>query len=41
MWGSKKEKKEYLKGENCQEGLWQKKYLDGQINNMMRNTGED
>ena len=38
MQGSKKKRKGHLKEENCQNGLWQESYLDGQIKGMMKNT---
>ena len=40
MLGDRKEKKECSKGENCQKGLQQESYLDGQTSNIMRNTGQ-
>jgi len=33
-------KKEHLEEENCQEDLWQRNYLNGQIRDMTRNIGK-
>jgi len=41
MLGDKKEKKEHLGGGNCQDDLWQKSYLGGQIRDTMKNIGKD
>jgi len=35
-----KKRKEHLEEKNCQEGLQQENYSDGQTNGMTRNTGE-
>ena len=40
MLGDKKEKEEYLEEENCQEDLQQESYIDRQIRDMMRSTGQ-
>jgi len=41
MWQDKNTRKECSKEKNYQEGLLQENYLDGQIRNMTKNTGED
>ena len=41
MLEDKKEKKEHLGEVNCWGDLWQRNYLDSQINSMMRSIGED
>ena len=41
MWQDKNTRKKHLKGENCQEDLWQGNYMDGQTNDMTKNTGEE
>ena len=40
MQQDKNRKKEYTRGKNYQEGLWQENYLDGQIRGMTKNIGE-
>jgi len=41
MLESKKEKKECLNEENCQDSSWQENYLDSQIKDTIKNTGQD
>jgi len=41
IWQGKNVRKELSKGENCQEDLQQKNFLDGPTKDMTRNTGED
>ena len=41
MLESKKEKKERLNEENCQDSSWQENYLDSQIKDTIKNTGQD
>jgi len=41
MWRDKNTRKEHLKEKNCQGDLWQENYLDSQIKDMTKNTGED
>jgi len=41
MWQDKNMRKEHLEEENCQGGLQQEKYLDGQTRGTTKNTGED
>ena len=38
---NKKEKKEYLGGENYQKDLWQESYIDEQIRGIIKSTGQD
>ena len=40
-WRGKSMKRERSDGENCQEDLWQGNYMDGQTNDMTKNTGEE
>jgi len=40
-WHGKSMKRERSDGENCQEDLWQGNYMDGQTNDMTKNTGEE
>jgi len=40
-WRSKSAKREHSDGENCQKDLQQGNYIDGQTNNMTKNTGEE
>ena len=40
MQQDKKKKKKYLREENCQEGLQQENYLDGQIKGITKNIGK-
>jgi len=40
-WRGKSMKRERSDGENCQEDLWQGNYMDGQTNDMTKNTREE
>ena len=41
MQHGKSVKRECSNGENCQEDLRQRNYIDGRTNNMTKNTGEE
>ena len=41
IWQNKNEKKEYLRGENCQGDSWQENFLGGQTKDMTKNIGAD
>ena len=40
-WRSKSAKREHSDGENCQEDLQQKNYMNGQTSDMTKNIGEE
>ena len=40
-WRSKSAKREHSDGENCQEDLRQKNYMNGQTSDMTKNIGEE
>ena len=40
-WHSKSTKRERSDEENCQEDLWQRNYIGGQISDMTKNIGEE
>ena len=40
IFGDKKEKKECSGGKNYQKDLWQESYIDGQIRDIIKSTGQ-